>query len=86
LGVQGAAAPGNWLVTCLVASIFTIGAGFVCVYRTTETLAVFTLHGRARLLEYTGTFGFVALQINLDKMPWLTRETFTAQAASFSRC
>ena len=28
----------------------------------------------------------VALQINLDKMPWLTRETFTAQAASFSRC
>jgi hypothetical protein len=28
----------------------------------------------------------VALQINLDKTSWLTRETFTAQAASFSRC
>jgi transposase len=28
----------------------------------------------------------VALQINLDKTPWQIRETFTAQAASFSRC
>ncbi len=28
----------------------------------------------------------VALQINLDKTLWLTRETFTAQAAPFSRC
>ena len=28
----------------------------------------------------------VALHVNLDKTPWLTRETFTAQAASFSRC
>jgi hypothetical protein len=57
LRVQGSAAPGNWLVACLIASTLTIGAGFVCAYRTTETLAVFSLHGRARLLEYTGTFG-----------------------------
>jgi hypothetical protein len=55
--VHGAAVPGNWLVACLIASTLTIAAGFVCAYRTTETLAVFSLHGRARLLEYTGTFG-----------------------------
>ena len=47
----------NWLVACLIASTLTVGAGLVCAYRTTETLAVFSLHGRARLLEYTGTFG-----------------------------
>jgi hypothetical protein len=44
-------------VACLIASTLTVGAGFVCAYRTTETLAVFSLHGGARLLEYTGTFG-----------------------------
>lgn len=57
LRAQGPAASGNWLVACLIASTLAIGAGCVCVYRTTETLAVFSLHGRARLLEYTGTFG-----------------------------
>jgi hypothetical protein len=57
LRVQGSAAPGNWLVACLIASTLAIGAGFVCAYRTTETLAVFSIHGRARLLEYTGMLG-----------------------------
>jgi len=47
----------NWLVACLIASTLAVGAGFVCAYRTTETLAVFSLHGRATLLEHTGTFG-----------------------------
>src|SRR5690349_19113489 len=57
LRVQGAAEPGHWLVACLIASTLTIGAGFVCVYRTTETLTLFSLHGGVRLLKYTGTFG-----------------------------
>jgi len=55
--VQGSAAPGNWIVSCLIASTLAVGAGFVCAYRTTETVAVFSIHGRARLLEYTGTLG-----------------------------
>jgi hypothetical protein len=55
--VQGSAAPGNWLVACLIASTLAVAAGFVCAYRTTETLAVFSIHGRARLLEYTGMLG-----------------------------
>ncbi|HVQ15583.1 MAG TPA: hypothetical protein VMS40_18405 [Vicinamibacterales bacterium] len=57
LRVQGSAAPGNWLVACLIASTLAVGAGFVCAYRTTETLAVCSIHGRARLLEYTGMLG-----------------------------
>ena len=57
LRVQGSAAPGNWLVACLIASTLAVGTGFVCAYRTTETLAVFSIHGRARLLEYTGMLG-----------------------------
>lgn len=57
LRVQGSAAPGNWLVACLIASTLAVGAGFVCAYRTTETIAVFSIHGRARLFEYTGMLG-----------------------------
>lgn len=57
LGVQGSAAPGNWLMACLTASTLAVGAGFVSAYRTTETFAVFSIHGRARLIEYTGMLG-----------------------------
>ena len=57
LRVQGSAAPGNWLVACLIASTLAVAAGFVCAYRTTETLAVFSIHGRARLFEHTGMLG-----------------------------
>jgi len=57
LRVQGSAAPGNWLAACLIASTLAVAAGFVCAYRTTETLAVFSIHGRARLFEHTGMLG-----------------------------
>jgi hypothetical protein len=57
LRVQGSAAPGNWLVACLIASALAVAAGFVCAYRTTETVAVFSIHGRARLFEHTGMLG-----------------------------
>jgi hypothetical protein len=57
LRVQDSAAPGTWLVACLTASTLAVGAGFVCAYRTTETLTVLSIHGRARLLEYTGMLG-----------------------------
>ena len=32
-------------------------AGFICAYRTTETLALYSVHGRARLLQFTGGLG-----------------------------
>jgi len=57
LRAQDSAAPGNWLVACLVASTLAVMSAFVCAYRTTETLAVFSTHGRARVLEHTGMPG-----------------------------
>jgi hypothetical protein len=57
LRVPDSAAPGSWLVACLIASALAVGAAFVCAYRTTETLALFSIHGRARLLEHTGMLG-----------------------------
>jgi len=83
LRVQGSAAPGNWLVACLIASTLTVGAGFVCAYRTTETLAVFSLHGRATLLEHTGTFGLGrALRPFLIKLSAHLRITIAARRPS----
>jgi hypothetical protein len=56
-GVKGSAAAGSWVVACLIASTLSVGAGFVCAYRTTETVALFSIHGRAKLLEHTGMLG-----------------------------
>jgi hypothetical protein len=57
LRVPGSDAPANWLAACLVASTLAVGAGFVCAYRTTDTLGLFSVHGRTKLLEHTGTLG-----------------------------
>jgi hypothetical protein len=81
--VQDSAAPGNWLMACLIASLLTVGAGFVCAYRTTETLAVFSIHGRARLLEHTGTLGLGrALRPFLIKLSAHLRIASTARRRS----
>ena len=83
LGVQGSAAPGSWLVACLTASTLAVGAGFVCAYRTTETLAVFSIHGRARLLEYTGMLGLRrALRPFLTKLSSHVRMAIAARRPS----
>ena len=83
LGVPGSAALGNWLVACLTASTLAVGAGFVCAYRTTETLAVFSIHGRARLLVYTGTLGLRrALRPFLAKLSSHVRMAIAARRPS----
>ena len=83
LRVQGSAATGNWLVACLIASTLAVGAGFVCAYRTTETLAVFSIHGRARLLEYTGMLGLRrALRPFLTKLSAHLRMAIAARRPS----
>ena len=83
LGVQDSAATGNWLVACLTASTLAVGAGFVAAYRTTDTLAVFSVHGRARLLEYTGTLGLRrALRPFLTKLSSHVRMAIAARRPS----
>jgi len=83
LVVPGSAALGNWLVACLTALTLAVGAGFVCAYRTTETIAVFSIHGRARLLEYTGTLGLRrALRTFLTKLSSHVRMAIAARRPS----
>ena len=83
LRVQGSAAPGTWLVACLIASALAVATGFVCAYRTTETLAVFSIHGRARLFEHTGTLGLGrALRPFLVKLAAHVRIAATARRPS----
>jgi len=49
--------PHDWLFVCAVLLVLTASALLVCTYRTTETLALRSAHGRARLLEFTGRLG-----------------------------
>jgi hypothetical protein len=47
----------NWLVPCLTAMGLATLAILTCAYRTKETVTVYSVNGRARLLEYTGGLG-----------------------------
>jgi hypothetical protein len=67
--VGESAAPGSWLVACLVVSTLALGAALVCAYRTTDTLTIFSVHGRGKLFEHTGTRGMArALRPFLAKL------------------
>jgi hypothetical protein len=44
----------EWLPVSLAAAAVWAGATLVCLYRTTETLSLFSTCGAARLLEFTG--------------------------------
>jgi hypothetical protein len=45
------------LPICATMLVLTACVGLVCVYRTTETLTLRSVHGQARLLELTGGLG-----------------------------
>jgi hypothetical protein len=49
----GSAAPAGWLVAFGILSGMAVAAAVVCLYRTTETLSIYSAHGRARLFEFT---------------------------------
>jgi hypothetical protein len=53
----GPAAPVAWMVTCGILSGTAVAAAVVCLYRTTETISMYSAHGRAKLLEFTSGFG-----------------------------
>lgn len=86
LRMQDSAGTGNWLLACLSASGLAVAAGIVCAFRTTETLALFSIHGRARLLEYTGALGLRrALRPFLFKLSAHLRIAKTARRSSKAR-
>jgi len=45
------------LTVCASLVGLTVCVGLVCLYRTTETLSLYSAHGRARLLEFTSGLG-----------------------------
>ena len=57
-----AGSPVNWwhhdlLPACIGILVMALGTGFVGVYRTTESLALHSMHGQARLLRHVGGLG-----------------------------
>jgi hypothetical protein len=55
--IGSSAAPGNWIAVCAIVSSMAVAAALVCVYRTTETVALYSVHGQAKLLEFTSGLG-----------------------------
>ena len=55
--IVDSAATAGWLAACGIVSALAVAAAVVCLYRTTETISMYSTHGRARLLEFTGGLG-----------------------------
>jgi hypothetical protein len=55
--IDDSAVPGTWLAACATVSVMAVGAALVFLYRTTETVTVYSAHGRAKLLEFTSGLG-----------------------------
>jgi hypothetical protein len=57
LRVADSAAPVSWLVACSIVAAVALAAAVVCLYRTTETISIYSVHGRAKLFEFTSGLG-----------------------------
>lgn len=55
--ISGSTAPAGWLAASGVVLIMALAAAAVCIYRTTETVSMYSVHGRARLFEFTSGLG-----------------------------
>jgi hypothetical protein len=70
----------HWLSVCGALALAAAAAALVCVYRTTESLRLFSTYGTARLLEFTGGLGTLrALRPFLAKLAAHTRLAFSAR-------
>jgi len=58
LRISGAAAAGEWLTACgVVIGMAAVAAAVICLYRTTETISMYSAHGRAKLFEFRAGLG-----------------------------
>jgi hypothetical protein len=55
--IAGSAAPAGWLAASGIVLAMAIAAAAVCIYRTTETISMYSANGRARLFEFTSGLG-----------------------------
>jgi hypothetical protein len=69
LRIDSSAAPDNLLAACLIVSGLSLASVVIGIYRTTETVTVYSLYGRAKLFEYTSSLGAIrALRPFLKKL------------------
>jgi hypothetical protein len=61
LRIDSSAAPDNLLAACFIVSGLAVASAVICIYRTTDTVSVRSLHGHARLFEYTSSVGAIRL-------------------------
>jgi hypothetical protein len=57
LRIGDSAAPVAWLAAFGIVSAAAVAAAVVCIYRTTQTISMYSAHGRARLFEFTSGLG-----------------------------
>jgi hypothetical protein len=57
LRIGGSTAPAGWLAATGIVFCMAVAATVVCIYRTTETISMYSAHGRARLFEFTSGLG-----------------------------
>jgi hypothetical protein len=57
--VDSSTAPSDWLIACAAVAVMAIGAALVGIYRTIETVELYSSRGRARLLEFTSGIGAI---------------------------
>jgi hypothetical protein len=70
----------GWLRVCAAVTGIWVLATLVAAYRTTETVRLYSVHGAARLLEFTGGLGtFRALRPFLAKLVAHTRLALAAR-------
>jgi len=55
--IAGSAAAAGWLGACGIVSGLAVAATLICIYRTTETISMYSAHGRAKLFEFTSGLG-----------------------------
>jgi hypothetical protein len=55
--IGGSTAPAAWIAASGIVSAMALAAAVVCIYRTTETISMYSAHGRARLFEFTSGLG-----------------------------
>jgi hypothetical protein len=59
LRIDSSAAPDNLVAACFIVAGLAVASAAIGIYRTTETVTVYSLYGRARLFEYTSTLGAI---------------------------
>jgi hypothetical protein len=55
--IGGSTTQGGWLAAGGIVLGMAVAAVVVCIYRTTETVSMYSVHGRARLFEFTSGLG-----------------------------